>query len=294
MSTKVVMLGTGTPNPDPRRSGPSLAVVVDDQAYLVDCGVGVVRRAVEAYQNGIEALKPERLSKCFITHLHSDHTLGLADLILTPWVLERDRPLELIAPKGTIEMVGYLKKAYHLDIAERIGGHEGNAVGSQVEIKEIEADGVVYQDELVTVEAITVVHGTFEGAFAFRFTTADGVIVVSGDTFPYDPFIEKAKGCDILVHEVYHAEGLKKREAYWQRYHSSVHTSSKELGIVASKIQPKLMVLYHQLYMMDINTYTEDLYEKTAAIDELMLQDIRENYDGKVIGANDLDVFTLG
>src|SRR5436309_3207858 len=80
LRTKVVVLGSGTPNADPDRFGPTVAVVVDDRAYLVDAGVGVVRRAAAAERNGVAALAAKKLTRAFVTHLHSDHTLGLADL----------------------------------------------------------------------------------------------------------------------------------------------------------------------------------------------------------------------
>ena len=98
-STRVVLLGTGTPNADPDRFGPSVAIVVGDASYLVDFGVGVVRRAAAAERAGIRALAASRLTRAFATHLHSDHTLGLADLILSPWVLERETPLDLYGPR---------------------------------------------------------------------------------------------------------------------------------------------------------------------------------------------------
>lgn len=93
MSTKLVLLGTGTPNACPNASGPACAVVVDDRAYLVDFGPGVVRQASKAYYKGIDPLRPDLLTTAFCTHLHTDHTVGYADLIFTPWVLERSSPL---------------------------------------------------------------------------------------------------------------------------------------------------------------------------------------------------------
>ena len=93
MKTYLVLLGTGTPNACPNASGPSSAVVVGDRAYLVDFGPGVVRQASKAYYKGIDALRPDRLTTAFCTHLHTDHTAGYADLIFTPWVLERETPL---------------------------------------------------------------------------------------------------------------------------------------------------------------------------------------------------------
>src|SRR3989442_989796 len=107
-TTRVVMLGTGTPNADPERFGPAVAVVVDEASYLVDFGVGVVRRAAAAERSGIAGLAAPKLTHAFATHLHSDHTLGFADLILSPWVLERPAPLEVYGPRGLRAMANHL------------------------------------------------------------------------------------------------------------------------------------------------------------------------------------------
>src|SRR5512142_2751869 len=106
------MLGTGTPNPDPERSGPALAVVSGGRAYLVDAGPGVVRRAAAAERRGITELRQQNLDIVFLTHLHSDHTLGLPDLLLSPWVLDRSAPLEVYGPPGTVAMVGHIEEAW--------------------------------------------------------------------------------------------------------------------------------------------------------------------------------------
>ena len=119
--TRVVLLGTGTPVPDPARSGPALAVVVEDRAYLVDCGPGIVRQAAAAWEKGISALEPSGLKRVFITHLHSDHTLGLPDLIFTPWVIGRQQPLEVYGPEGISAMTRNLLEAYEADIRIRSG-----------------------------------------------------------------------------------------------------------------------------------------------------------------------------
>src|SRR5258708_1186690 len=87
--TKIILLGTGTPRPFPDRSGPATAIVVDGRAYLVDFGPGVVRRAAAAAERGTSALDPARITMAFATHLHSDHTAGLPDLILIPCVRGR-------------------------------------------------------------------------------------------------------------------------------------------------------------------------------------------------------------
>ena len=175
METKLVLLGTGTPNACPDASGPSSAVVVGDRAYLVDFGPGVVRQAAKAYRNGIDALRPDRLVTAFCTHLHTDHTAGYPDLIFTPWVLERKEPLRVFGPKGIRDMTEHLLKAYKVDIDFRINGFEkANEVGYRVETQEI-TSGVIYRDDRVTVEAFPVSHGTLE-SYGFKFTTPDRVI----------------------------------------------------------------------------------------------------------------------
>ena len=158
--TRVILLGTGTPNAEPDRSGPALAITVNGQAYLVDCGPGIVRRAAAAHRAGIEALAVQRLNRVFITHLHSDHTVGYSDLILTPWVLGRERPLEAYGPPGLTGMTEHVLKAYAEDIQIRIEGLErANAEGCKVNVHEIEA-GVIYQDHNVRVTAFPVKHGS--------------------------------------------------------------------------------------------------------------------------------------
>ena len=119
-STQVVLLGTGTPPADPDRSGAATAIVVNGTPYLVDFGAGVVRRAKSAVvDRGIAALDPVKLRVVFLTHLHSDHTVGYPDLILTPWVLGRRVPLEVYGPRGIAHMTEHVMEAYREDFAAR-------------------------------------------------------------------------------------------------------------------------------------------------------------------------------
>jgi ribonuclease Z len=278
--TRVVMLGTGTPNADPQRSGPAVAIVVNDTPYLVDFGPGVVRRAAAmspTYSGPIAGLEVDRLRYAFLTHLHSDHSAGLSDLILTPWVLERDEPLELYGPDGIEEMASNILEAYRADIDYRVYGLEpANNTGWRVNAHTVE-EGVVFEDDNVTVEAFRVRHGTWPNAYGYRFTTQDRVIVISGDAAPDEAVERFAKGADILIHEVYSVEGFRKRDPYWQKYHSSNHTSAHELGELASRARPKLLVLYHVLFW--------------GASEDTVLREVREKYSGEVVLADDLDVF---
>lgn len=274
--TKVVLLGTGTPNADPHRQGAASAVVVGKQAYLVDAGPGIVRRAAAAAQKGIKALAMGGLTRLFLTHLHSDHTAGLADLILTPWVLERREPLVIYGPAGTQAMVEHLLAAYAEDIRERRTGLEpSNPSGYQVTVHEYNA-GVIYRDDQVTVTAFRVEHGSWP-AFGLRFTSADRTVIFSGDTRPFPALAEHYQGCDVLVHEVYSATAFTQRPVEWQRYHQAVHTSTRELAALATQVQPGLLVLVHQLF-----------WGRTATE---LLAEIQEDYGGAVVSGRDLDVF---
>lgn len=276
--TKVVMLGTGTPNADPDRYGPAVAIVVDNVSYIVDAGVGVVRRAAAAQRAGIDALGPTKLKRAFITHLHSDHTLGLADLLLSPWVLDRDAPVELTGPRGLKSMADHLLAAYADDIKIRTtGGEPAHRHDPNVVVVREAAPGVVFRDNNVVVTAFPVKHGAWDQAFGYHFQTADRSIVVSGDTGPDSKIEEQCRRCDLLVHEVYSEAGFAKREPEWQAYHSRYHTSSRQLGAIAQRAQPGLLVLYHQLIW--------------SSTEEELLKEVRSVYSGRVVSAKDLDVY---
>jgi ribonuclease Z len=275
--TLLVMLGTGTPNPDPERSGPAVAVIAGGRPYLVDCGPGVVRRAAAAQQAGITALDMPNLSRLFVTHLHSDHTTGLADLILTPWVLERKEPLLVFGPPGIRTMAEHLLAAYTEDIEMRLHGSQPqNPTGIGVDVHEV-GPGEIYRDDNVEVTAFAVEHGSWDHAFGYRFDTADRSIVITGDTVATDAVVEACDGCDVLVHEVYAKAGLDRRTPDWQAYHRSFHTSGVELGELAARARPKLLVLYHQLMW--------------GATEAELLAEIRQSFDGPVVFADDLDVY---
>lgn len=246
---QLVVLGTGTPNADPERSGPALAIVRGERSYLVDAGPGIVRRAAAASQrHDMAALQPSQLRVLFLTHLHSDHTVGMPDVILSAWTLERDVPLEVYGPPGTTAMVEHLLAAYSADIRNRVDGLEpANPNGWRVNVHEI-TPGVVLDDGNVRVRAFAVPHGDWEVAFGYRFESTERSIVISGDTRASDAVVAACNGCDLLVHEVYSAERFAKRPPEWQRYHRNAHTSTAELAAIASRARPKQLVLYHQLY----------------------------------------------
>ena len=274
------MLGTGNPSADPERAGPAVAIVVNNTPYLIDCGPGVVRRASAAFRKGAAGLAVPKLKTLFVTHLHSDHTLGYADLIFSPWVLGRKDPLESYGPTGLKAMTEHLLAAYSEDIAIRTDGLEhGNRTGYKVNTHEIKP-GVFYKDENVTVKAFPVHHGSWKEAYGFRFETPDKVIVLSGDCAPSPGVIENCDGCDILLHEVYTQLGYDQSKEDWRNYITNFHTSTKELSELATKAKPKLLILYHQMFFGgEIDT------------EEVLLREMRNGYSGKVVSAHDLDVY---
>ncbi len=275
--THIVLLGTGTPNAEPDRAGAALAVVVNGNAYLVDAGPGIVRRASGARDLGVEALAPSRLEIVFLTHLHTDHTVGLPDLIFTPWVLERSAPLTVYGPPGTAAMARHLMAAYEEDVRVRLQGLEpANPTGHRVEVHEIEP-GVVFENEDVRVTAFPVRHGAWEVALGYRFESADRSVVISGDTAPSESIVEFCSGCDVLVHEVYSQAGFERREPVWQAYHSRFHTSSLELAELARRAQPGLLVLTHQLLW--------------GSSPEELVAEIESAWPGEVRYGRDLDVY---
>ncbi len=275
--SELVVLGSGTPNPDPDRSGPAVAVIVNGHSYLVDCGPGVVRRAAAASRQGVPGLEMQDLRTLFITHLHSDHTLGYPDLIFTPWVLGRTAHLAAYGPHGLDDMTKNILAAWKKDIDVRTKGLEhANATGYLVDVHEIQP-GVVYKDENVTVTAFAVKHGSWDESFGYRFQTPDRTFVISGDTSPADSVVQACNGCDVLLHEVYTQDPQHPMSADWQKYFAAFHTSTAELGALATRAKPKLLVLYHQLFH--------------GVSEGEMLHEVRQHYAGVVVSAHDLDVY---
>jgi ribonuclease Z len=282
--TKVVLLGTGTPSPTPDRSGPATAIVVNDTAYVVDLGPGVVRRAMAAATTrGIAALQPVQLRTAFLTHVDSDHTIGFPDLILSPWTLGRRVPLEIYGPRGVKAMSEHLLEAYRLDIETRTnpdGNQRSFPDGHRVNAHEIAA-GVVFKDANVTVSAFPTTHAM--ESFGYRFQTADRSIVVSGDTNPTQATIDACRGCDVLVHEVLTLEWLAKRRDF-QGYAAQFHTTTAQLTELAMKAKPRLLVLSHASLSL------RPVVDSERSTPAVLLSEM-SGYPGRVVVGRDLDVY---
>jgi ribonuclease BN (tRNA processing enzyme) len=284
--TQVVLLGTGNPPADPDRSGPATAIVVNNTPYLVDIGAGVVRRSkLAAVEKGIPALEPVNLRVAFVTHLHSDHTVGYPDLMLTPWVIGRRAPLDVYGPTGIKAMTEHLLEAYRADFETRMKDRELYTAGATpeghvVNAHEVQA-GLVYKDANVTVTAFATKH-TME-SYGYRFDTADRSIVISGDTNPAQATIDACNGCDVLVHEVLTREWLGKRPDF-QAYAARFHTTTTQLIELATKAKPRLLILYHASLSL---RPAVDSQRSTMAT---LLNEMAP-YPGRVVVGRDLDVY---
>jgi ribonuclease Z len=240
---RITLLGTGNPRPALSRFGPSILVEAADREFLFDCGRGTVQRL---YQLNISFNAVDVL---FLTHLHSDHTVGIPDLWLTGWVMGRKVPLRVWGPAGTSRMMAHLQQAYAFDVHIRRDVDEQlPAEGAAIESHEIQ-EGVVYEEHGVKVTAFLVDHGVVKPAFGYRVDFASHSVVLSGDTRFSENLIHFAQGADVLIHEVldldayhradqiYTAEQIQKVIAH--------HTTAEQAGVVFSRVKPRLAVYSH-------------------------------------------------
>ena len=292
--TRLVVLGTGLPNANPYRFGPAYAVVANDQPYLVDAGEGIWRAlAKAALINGDEinqALAPIKLNYLFVTHLHEDHTVGIPSLILNPFKINIPAPKSIYGPKGIDKMVEHILEAWKIDIAAELSdGYD--PIGAEATGYNIDVDqqGLVYQDDNVTVEAFRTIHGPLQDTFAYRFTTPDRIITFTGDGGPYhENIVKAAMNADLLVTEAVTEENIgyahwggdtveeKKKEIF--RY----HYSPAVLARIANEAQVKTIVLSHEQ-----NYTSPEEFTRTGLRDEI----IAAGYEGPIYSAMDGDVY---
>ena len=257
--------------------GSAYLVLVDNTPYLFDFGPGVVRRVAALTTNwggDFSNFDVTKLEYAFLSHIHSDHTLGLADLIITPWIMGRDKPLKIFGPEAAKDMADHIIKAYQPDIDYRIlGTQPQNDKGYKTIFTSIE-EGTIYEDSNISVTAFLNDHGDLSDSYGFLVKTKDKKILISGDTGPSKNLMKYGRDIDILVHEVYSQAGFEKKEPDWKIYHKAHHTSPSELAKIANQLKPKTLVLSHILFW--------------GSTEEEILKEISEYYSGDVVLAHDL------
>jgi ribonuclease Z len=240
---ELVLLGTGCPQCDPERRGPSNLVRARGRAFLVDCGSGVTQRLVEAGTKGAD------LDALFLTHLHTDHLVDFYQLVISGWHQGRARPVRGFGPPGTKAFVEGTMALWAAERAQRIS-HEKRAstAAFEMDVTEIGA-GTVWDEGGVRVTAVAVAHQPVRYAFGFVFETDGHKIVFSGDTAYSKALIAAAHGCDALVHECFlHTEmpvvpGVRTAETVAAV--ASYHTPSDQVGRVAREAEARVLILNH-------------------------------------------------
>jgi ribonuclease Z len=240
---KVTLLGTGNPRPSVERFGPSILVEAGKEALLFDCGRGATIRLSQA------AVPFSAVTALFLTHLHSDHVVGVPDLWLTGWIMGRKVPLRVWGPAGTVAMLKHLEEAYAFDVHVRRDVDEKlDAQGAVLTGKDID-EGVVYESNGVKVTAFLVDHGLVKPALGYRIDYQGHSVVLSGDTRPSDNLVKFAQGTDVLVHEVFDPEAYREvgntltpEQRQRVREH---HTTPEEAGKIFTRVAPKLAVYSH-------------------------------------------------
>ncbi len=250
MPTSVTITGSGVPMIAPGRAGPGALIRHEETALQVDCGRATALRLTEADVNLGD------LTAMLITHHHSDHLLGLADVVLTRWIAHGPRPcppLPIHCPDGPI--VDYLEHLFdglEPDIQSRVD-ILGYPSGPEPDVATfaVPADGASLIGSFgeVMVEAIAVRHGGVVPAVAYRFTTPDGVVVISGDTTVCPELEGFAGGADILVHEAFSADLMRHRQAPPARIEAmaKIHADVRAVGAMARRLDVAQLVITHMI-----------------------------------------------
>lgn len=281
--TTVTVTGSGTPIVVPGRAGPGVLVVHDGAVLQFDCGRATALRLAEA---GVRLVD---LDAVFITHHHSDHVVGLADLLMSRWLeASRNTRLDLlpvIVPDGPgARLVEHLLDPWGEELAMR-DAHIGYASAPDPDVRTFTAGPAphtVWQSGPVTVEAVAVRHEPVEPAVGYRVTTPDGVVVISGDTAVCSEIEELAGGADVLVHEAFRTSAvaalLSDPEAI-----GAYHSDTIALGGLAARARVVTLVLTHLIPP-----------PATKADEQGFIDDVRAGgYRGEIVVAGDLDSITV-
>jgi ribonuclease Z len=262
---RVTLLGTGTPFPNAERFGSAILVEAASKKLLFDCGRGVVIRLTQAGVN------PTDLDGLFLTHLHSDHVVGIPDLWLSGWFLGRSKPLPIWGPPGARSMAEHLVQAFGFDIRIRQATPDPlPAKGVEIDAKEIE-QGEIYNDGLTRVSAFLVDHGTVKPAFGYRIDSVGHSVVISGDTKFCQNLVDFAKGADCLIHAAWSASWKNPAPPSMRSI-----ASAEDAGRVFAIVKPKLAVIYH--------------YKTEEGLSDA----VRKEYNGPFVIARDLMVVNVG
>jgi ribonuclease Z len=272
---RVTLLGTASgPRAFVDKAGISTLVEAGGERLLFDAGRGSMQRLVQA------GFPMNAVTRVFLTHLHSDHIIGLPDLMLSPWAAapERKVPLEVWGPDGTRDMVRHLEAAFAFDIHMRRDVDESFSPDGIRMVAHDIREGKVYEKNGVTVTAFLVTHGLVKPSYGYRVDYAGRSVALSGDTSPSDNLVAVCKGVDVLIHEAIDPDVLRSLVPDQSRRDAIVarHTTPEQAAGIFNRVSPRLAVFSHS--------------PGTAAIAE----QTRRSYPGRVEMGEDLMVIDIG
>ena len=271
---KVTILGSGTPRVNIDRFSQSILIEHKNDKFLFDAGRGALLRLNQS------RILPNEIENIFFTHLHSDHILGFSDILMTGWVYHRKKPLNIFGPPGTINFVDSTIKSFEEDIKVRSLPPESLNVENLKSNIEIIYDDFIYKKNGLTIETFAVKHEPFTYAFGFKIFNSKYCMVISGDTTYSEQVIEKAKNCDLLIHEIAHASEHTLEKYPKAKGVISYHTDASQVSKIINTVKPRLTILNHVLSL-------------DGSSDEQILNEIKKNTKHKVLIAKDLMTIDL-
>jgi ribonuclease Z len=255
----VALCGAGSPLPDPKRSGPCVAVIAGDQLFIVDSGAGSSRilSRMRIPQGEIDGV--------LLTHFHSDHIDGLGELLMQRWANGgRRTPTPVYGPTGVGEIVAGFDLAYQQDVAYRIAHHGADVMprsgaGAEAMAFPPPAEGqgfAVVDDGGLRIVAFSVDHRPVAPAVGYRFDYGGRSVLVSGDTSKSANLEKHAEGVDLLIHEALSpqlvgvlSEGAvaagRPRLEKITRDIVDYHTSPLEAAEIARDVKAGHLLYYH-------------------------------------------------
>lgn len=280
----VTLLGTGSPQLNPNRFGPSVLVQAGGLNLVFDAGRGCT---IRLNQVGVPL---GTVDATFLTHFHSDHINGLPDLWMTSYIRtpygDRKTPFRLYGPTGTARMAASMRETFKDDIATRMADEQISEVATRIDAHEFpEAGGLVFNERGVRVTAFAVEHGPLiHPSVGYRVDYEGRSVTLSGDTRMSQNLINHAKGCDLLIHEVSVIPKAAEGDPTAQRVQAH-HTSPEEAGQVFSAVKPKLAVYSHIVQIIRPKIPIVSVAE--------ILSRTRRTYKGPLAAGEDLTRYTI-
>ena len=280
---RLVLLGTaGGPTPKKNRAAPSLVIMIDGEAFVVDCGNGVAQQFVKA------GLSLGSLRHIFITHHHSDHNADYGNLMLLAWAADLNHRIDTYGPRPLNRMTKLFLEMNAFDIHTRIKDEGRQNLVKMIYPHEVEDDGLVMDDGKTRVTAAQVVHPPIRRAYAYRFDHKGKSIVISGDTSYSANLVKLAENADILVHEVMPAAALDKllasepQATRLKQHLLDSHSTFEQVGRVAREAKVKKLVLSHFVPGGD-----------TSISEQMWIDGVRPFFDGEIVCGRDLLVIDV-